>query len=378
MKNLSLFLFIDALGWELIERFPHFLASIAPMRKRLKTIFGYSSACDPSIISGKLPSEHGLWSSFFYSPSTSPFKSLQWMKIVPSFISDHHRVRSRISRYVANRLKYSGYLQLYHVPFTYLPYFDYAEKRRIYAPHGLPKSRNIFDELSEKAIPYHMCAAASDDLTKINRLIAELEERNIAFGYLTLGQLDALMHKVGTIHPKVAQLLDWYELHIERILCSAQQNYRRVDLYIFSDHGMHDTTGSIDLQREIESTKLVYGEDYVAIYDSTMARFWFLQPHSKKRITERLEGLSIGHILSCQELKEFGVFFPDHRYGELIFLLHSGVMIAPSFMGHKQVPGMHGYHPNDAESYASILSNCNIPNNIGSIHHIFSLMQIPP
>ncbi len=129
------------MGWEVLQRHPELLSKVAPNRKRLETIFGYSSACDPSIISGKLPSEHGLWSSFYYSPETSPFANYSWMKWLPRGIMNHHRVRSRISQMVAKRLGYTGYLQLYNVPFEYLPYFDYAEKKRIYMPGGLRKAK---------------------------------------------------------------------------------------------------------------------------------------------------------------------------------------------------------------------------------------------
>lgn len=63
MKTLGLFVFIDGFGWEVLRRHPEFLAGLAPERKSLETILGYSSACDPSIISGITPSGHKLWSS---------------------------------------------------------------------------------------------------------------------------------------------------------------------------------------------------------------------------------------------------------------------------------------------------------------------------
>ena len=41
MKTLGLFVFIDALGWEVLRRHPKFLADLAPERKPLETILGY-------------------------------------------------------------------------------------------------------------------------------------------------------------------------------------------------------------------------------------------------------------------------------------------------------------------------------------------------
>ena len=54
---LPLFIFIDACGWEIVKDDP-FLKSIAPLRKRLRSVFGYSSACVPSILSGAWPDQH--------------------------------------------------------------------------------------------------------------------------------------------------------------------------------------------------------------------------------------------------------------------------------------------------------------------------------
>ena len=72
--KLSLFIFIDAFGWEVKQRHPDFLNGLIRDSKPLETILGYSSACDPSIISGLTPAEHGLWNSFYYEPVDSPFK----------------------------------------------------------------------------------------------------------------------------------------------------------------------------------------------------------------------------------------------------------------------------------------------------------------
>jgi hypothetical protein len=63
-SKLTLFLFVDAFGWEVLKKNPLFLKGRIKDKMPLKTIFGYSSACDPSIITGKTPQEHGHWNSF--------------------------------------------------------------------------------------------------------------------------------------------------------------------------------------------------------------------------------------------------------------------------------------------------------------------------
>ena len=79
---LPLFIFIDACGWEIIKNDP-FCNTLAPNRRRLESVFGYSSACVPSILSGRWPDEHRNWCYFVYDPKHSPFrmlKPLQWLQ----------------------------------------------------------------------------------------------------------------------------------------------------------------------------------------------------------------------------------------------------------------------------------------------------------
>jgi predicted AlkP superfamily pyrophosphatase or phosphodiesterase len=372
-RKISLFIFIDAFGWEVLKKHPGFLADLVRYRKSLKTIFGYSSACDPSIISGMLPSEHLHWSSFYYSPSTSPYKWVKWLSFLPSKIANRQRVRNILSRFIKKIHGFTGYFQIYTVPFKYLPFFDYAEKKRIWDKEGLLKGTTIFDRLIEHQIPYYVGDQDSEQqqLDKVSKL---LQSQSIDFAYLLLGKLDGLMHILGTRDPQVDQLIEKYDLEIRSLINIAEENYENVSWYIFSDHGMHNVQETFDLQAKIDSLGLTFGTDYAAMYDSTMARFWYLNEKARKAILDCLKEIDKGRILSDEELRQWGVFFPDHKYGETIFLMNPGVLIIPSFMGLKRIPGMHGYHPDEADSNAMICSNRPIPENVNRCDQIFSIM----
>ena len=54
--SIDLFVFVDALGWDLAER-RRFLTDLLPHRQPCDTLFGYSCTCDPSILTGTLPQE---------------------------------------------------------------------------------------------------------------------------------------------------------------------------------------------------------------------------------------------------------------------------------------------------------------------------------
>ena len=151
-QKLRLFIFIDAFGWEEKQHHPEFLEGLIKDSKPLETILGYSSACDPSIISGLTPNEHGLWSSYYYDPEHSPFKWTRFLQILPDSIFRRGRVRNRMSKWMKKICGFTGYFQLYAVPFKHLPLFNYPEQNRIWEPGGLPRGSSIFDRMTETAL----------------------------------------------------------------------------------------------------------------------------------------------------------------------------------------------------------------------------------
>jgi predicted AlkP superfamily pyrophosphatase or phosphodiesterase len=373
-KKITLCLFIDAFGWEVLRRHPQFLSDLIVDKRPLSTILGYSSACDPSIISGLLPSHHRHWSCFYYSPSTCPYKWVKWLRFLPSFITDNHRSRHLLSRLIKQLHRFTGYFQIYNVPFAYLPYFDYAEKWRIWGPQGLEKGETIFSHLAKNQIPYFVGDQEPGDQAQLNKVEALIKEQSIKFAYLLLGQLDALMHAVGTKDSGVDQLLQNYDKQIRHLLAVAAENYQEVVFYLFADHGMHNVQEAYNLQQEIESLGLAYGHDYAAVYDSTMGRFWYFNDRARSIIKDCLAKINKGRVLSDQELQDLGVYFPDHQFGETIFLMNPGVLIVPSYMGLHKIPGMHGYHPSDPDSAAMICSNRLLPEGLHSIEQIYQVM----
>lgn len=373
-KVLSLFLFIDAFGWEVSRRNPEFLEGLVAERKKLETILGYSSACDPSIISGLTPSEHRLWSSFYYDPQNCPYKWVRYLKLLPAPLFMRGRVRHHLSKIIKRICGFTGYFQIYSVPFNKLPLFNYAEQKRIWEPGGLPRGQTIFDDMSARDIPHYVHDSGVGDDVRLSRLKTQIKRQRIRFAYCSLGRLDALMHAKGNDHPDIKTLMQWYDTEIRELLQTAEENYEQVNWYLFTDHGMHNITETYDLALDIEALNLEWNQDYVAFYDSTMARIWFLNEQARAPITELLQHHPKGRILPREELEALGVWFEDGQYGDLIFLMNSGIQIVPSFMGLKPCKGMHGFHPSDPDSYASICSNRPLPPDLKKIQQIHQLM----
>ncbi len=371
---LPLFVFIDACGWEIIRNDP-FARRFAPFRRPLRSVFGYSSACIPSILSGRWPAEHRNWSYFVYDPKHSPFRSLRPLQWLPDFITSRRRVRRWLSKFLKVQLKFRGYFDLYNIPFRYISLFDFTEKKNPLQPDGMNRGPNIFDRLQERGIRYHVSEPTRSEDENLAAVIKDITKEEIDFAFVYWPELDGLMHRVGNTAAEVPPKLRAYEEKIDRLLSAARAHYEDVPLYVFSDHGMANCDQLLDLRTRIDALGLRMGVDYAVVYDSTMARFWFFSTAAQHQVTACLQTVPEGRILSDAELAELGTLFPDRYFGELIFLVEEGTLIVPSHMGERPIRAMHGYHPDAPHSYASLLSNqSDVPADITSIPDIYKLM----
>lgn len=378
MKRLDLFIFADALGWKLAED-REFMRDLFPVRQKCDTLLGYSCTCDPSILTGALPSEHGHFSFFIYDrEKRGPFgwaKKLGWL---PEIAAGHHRVRNRVSRWTAQAQGYTGYFQLYSVPFSRLPYLDYTEKYDIYEPGGILGGQpTIFEHWQKSGVPWTRSDWRSTDPERVARLKAELEKGDVRLAYLFTADLDAAMHAHTTSGPQIDAAFARFEGWIRELHGVATKRYSEVRLHLFSDHGMTDTQQCSrmlpDFEREL---RLRFGRDYVAVWDSTMVRFWFTGAAAvQSDVTTWLAARTEGRILTDDELRANGCFFPDRRYGDLFYLLQNGTIFAPSFMNQRRVPAMHGFDPREPDSAACWLTSYECPNPPLRIEKIFDVMR---
>ena len=358
-KRLTCWIFIDALGWELFQRRP-LLADLWRTTAPMDSILGYSCACDPTILTGKMPREHGHFSFFVPAQGRSPLASMSWLRWFPERLENHGRVRSRLSRHLARREGFTGYFQLYHVPARYLKHFDYSEQRDLYQPGGINGGQATFlDSLREDDVPFWMGDWRQGDEANVAEARRTIDQGEVAFAYLYLARLDGRLHAEGLDGASIEPQLSWYETRLRELHELASRRYQDVRFRLISDHGMANVTHGVDLQARLRTTGLEIGRDYLVMLDSTMARFWFWGTSEQRqqraaRVTEALADEPAGHWLDDEELASLGCDFPDRRFGDAIFLLHEGGLIVPSFMNRRFVAGMHGYHPSSPSATATV------------------------
>jgi len=375
--SLDLFIFADALGWTLVQK-RRFMEDLFPHRQPCETLFGYSCTCDPTILTGALPQDHGHFSFFIHDRvGHAPFRWARNLGWLPEIVAGHHRIRNRISRWTARARGYTGYFQLYSVPFSKLPWLDYTEKRDIYEPGGILGGQpTIFEHWKESGLPWMRSDWRNNDATNVEQLKAALEKGEVRLAYLFTSGLDATMHAHTTESAATDAAFARFEQWLREIHTIAQGRYEQVRLHLFSDHGMTDTRQVSSMMPDFEALGLRFGHDYVAAWDSTMARFWFTgSPSVRERVAAWLGQRTEGRIVTEAELKEWGCHFPDGRYGELFYLLDNGVIFAPSFMNQRRVPAMHGFDPNEPDSAACWLTNYPCPNPPRRLDGIYKVMS---
>jgi hypothetical protein len=377
MSRLHVFVLIDALGWELIRERP-FLAEFLKYRQRLRTLLGFSSGIIPSILTGRTPAENGMGNLVYFDPQNSPFRRMRKLGPLPGRLLDH-RVGRRALTEIGRRVLGMGSNFEVCVPPETLPWFNWAENRNIYARGGVAGQRSIFDLLQEKGID-HRIYSYKDSLTDceiLQRAASDITNERAEFYFLYLSELDMFLHLNRRGPERIEVKLAWYEEALRRVFLAARELDPDARLRVFSDHGMTPVERHCDVAAVVAGCGFQTPRDYLAVYDSTMARFWFFSAQAREEICARLGHLDYARLLTDDELRDLGVFFSDHRYGEFVLLLDPGCIIAESgFNGKGWKPaGMHGYHPEDPNSDAIFLSSEAPRAPLVSVRDVFGCMQ---
>lgn len=374
--SLHVFVLIDALGWEIIKNRP-FLNAELPYRTPLKTVLGFSSGAIPTILTGLSPAQTGHWNLLYYDPEGSPFWWLRWFSFLPKGIFDS-RVCRKLIKEAGRRLMGMGPLFECCVSPWLLPWFNWVEKTNIYSAGGIGNSTSIFDLLEKRnirfrAYSYHNFSDA-EGLAQISR---DLRSGDADFFFLYLSEADSRLHNQCNNAEVVDRTLAWYDRSLREIFELALSRDPRMTFTIVSDHGMTPVHSEYDLVGRIERLGFRMPQHYLSVYDSTMSRYWFFDEGARNAITAELERTQCGRILEDAELRRLGIFFPDRRYGEVIFLLDPGWLFSRSdFNGGRWRPaGMHGYHPGDPCSDAIFLSNRRPGRAMATIADIFPCLE---
>jgi hypothetical protein len=373
---IHVFVLIDALGWQVIKD-RSFLNRELTFRTPLKTVLGFSSGAIPSILTGLAPSRTGRWNLFYYDPVNSPFRWLRVLSALPDSLLNNRYVRKAIKE-LGRRVLGMGPLFECGVSPRLLPWFNWSEKTSIYEAGGIAGSSSIFDLLREADIDHKIYSYHTlSDLQILERAKIDIVASNATCFFLYLSEVDHFLHGECTDQTTVTDRLVWYEGQLREVFKLALQRNKAMTFTVISDHGMTPVHSRYDLVHDIQSLGFQMPKQYLAVYDSTMARYWFFDEGARKAVVKKLEGITCGRILEDSHLDQLGILFTDRRYGEVIFLLDPGWLVAQSDFNNDdwRPTGMHGYHPSDPHSDAVFLSNRDPHREMITIMDIFPCLR---
>ena len=347
------FFFIDACGSKVIEGQDAFCDAI-PVVGSLRSVFGYSSACVPSIMTGRPPQEHLHWNYFIRGEQRIQIP--RWLELLPKGLRDRGRVRNKLSKFVAKANNITGYFQLYGMPLEHIVHYGHCEPRNIFTPGGVNVGTSLADLMAKSSVPSYIT-----DWTQPPEKNWQIATQAASDGAEVLFVYDATLD--GWLHDNTRtgaglsdQLADLRK-KIDTVLAAARSRNDEVKFYIFSDHGMCTVEKTLDPFPALESTGLVMHKDFHCIVDSTMIRTWHPNDSVRDRVREALAPIDGITLVSKEYLVREQCDFPDNRFGDDIYLADPHLLLCPSHLGHTPLAAMHGYAVDHEDSMAGYLSN---------------------
>lgn len=373
--RVHVYVLMDALGWAVAE--PHgFLRQLLPHRRALRTTLGYSSGAIPTILTGEAPSTHGHWNLLYLDPERSPFRWLERMQPATDRLLDNRYGRFALGWLGRHQLGLGPSFECAVRP-SLLPWFNWAERKHLYEPRSIERAPTAFDYWQQAGVRFNIYShREGKDFDLIRRATAAIEQGRVDTVFVYLCELDHHLHLHRSEPLAIRDALSKYAPALEQLAAAAARRDPQMHFRVFSDHGMAPVHTRLDLAQQLDARGWRMPQDYLAVFDSTMVRCWYFSLAARADIEPWFESLDCGHVLSDTELREHGTWFPDRRFGQTIFLLNPGVMIAQGdFNGKGWNPeGMHGYHPDDPDSDAALLSNHAADMRMQTIGDLFSCL----
>ena len=372
MKPVMVVVLVDALGWTLAGREPGFAPAL-PERRALATVLGFSTGALPTAFTGRTSSEHGRWLMYARARGHGVFRGFGALRLLPRRVRESARLTRLLDRLVAGRGVH-GYFNLYEVPRGELPAFDLPERDDIFKPGGLPCD-SIWDALERRGVPWRGWNWRTPEAEARAQALAQLSEGRLDFLFLYSAVLDARLHHEGSHGAGVRASVSEWSAWFDAAAAAAARAGREPWLYLCSDHGMVDVRVTVDVMARIDALPFRRGRDYLAFYDSTMARFWWRDPAAREAIRNALAAEPRGRWLSREDLEREGAAFADARFGDDVFLLEPGALLLPSFMGHAPVAAMHGYDPSHPDMAGILAANRPLPAGVTHLAHLRPFLE---
>jgi hypothetical protein len=341
----AVFYFADGFAWSYLgDRTSRFTVADWPTARPLRTVLGYSSSIVPVLLSGKLPAESGLWTEYYRHDRNR--------SLVGHIASRSAAVATplNMARLVAFRVaRQAGWQQAHRlrIPVELSHHFKRHAINYMHMPPCQLAFPTVVDVCAELGLRLSFAfigdeQAAADALASARR---EIDNVDVFFFYDCT--VDHAGHTYGPDPGMLAPYLDRAAATLEAMHDLVTRR-DRLETLLFSDHGMTAVERTFDVFAALRPLRI--GRDFLAFPDSTFARFWYPSEHARKNVRGALRDAP-GSFLTASEAAQYGVPYPDDRYGEDVLIADEGVVFHPSYISptffRRPFPdkGMHGYRP---------------------------------
>jgi hypothetical protein len=319
----------------------------------LPTILGYSDAVRATIFTGAYPDAHGYWMEYRFDEETGdpfgPFSRMGWLDAFPSDFALRgmkYVLSATAMRALARRRGYPS-LDLRHIPFGALRFFDYTLRSPMTAPGALPLP-TIFDRLSQADLPWaYLSSADVSERAMHDHIGAMRTDAAVVFVYLH--HLDMVSHLHGISGDRFERVLRETDERVERLAAAVRARMGEPEVLVFSDHGMSPVRRFVSLPGLRRHPS--FGTGFCFALDATTVRVWYLRddPSIVDDVRAYVAARMPGRWLSAYERRGYRLPVNMRPWGDDIYLTEPGVVIFPNFHSYVRPKAMHAYDPADPD-----------------------------
>jgi hypothetical protein len=345
----------------LSERSTPFLHSLAQdgWSAPLRPILGYSDGIRATIFTGEYPDRHGYWMEYGMRPSASPWAWARHLRVADRFPSDlvlrggKMALSMTVMRALAKRRRLP-HMDLRHVPFRALPYFDLTLRVPM-TSYGALRSPTIFDRCRDAGRAFVYLDSSKIKRQTLLARAADLPD-GIGLVFVYLHHIDMASHVFGLDSQRFRHSVRDTDELIRQAVAAVRSQFPDAPTLVFSDHGMSRITEQHGIPRLHRHPG--FPARFLFALDATMVRVWYWQDDAALRaeIRDIVDGTYRGHWLSEDELAALHLKFDSTLYGDEIFLLEPGTAIFPNFHSYIKPKAMHAYSPDDADQLGILIA----------------------
>lgn len=355
---MPLVLFIDALPYSYLQKTESKWKNNYHISKLVPNI-GYSSNLHWQLFCNQYPDELGFFTDWNFVKESNKLVNLfaTLLRPIEIFHTGSILVKKVMDRYIFKKNTFVN------IPFQFRKFFSNNPKY-LFFDSNLTREQDVFNDY-EIILQDENNKSFKDMLLAFDLIYKKNDKIFCAFSFA-----DYLGHKLARTK-KYDHIIDE---HME-LLCEKIDNYKMLypndEVLIVSDHGMSSVTQKIKID-----LKSYFGKEskkkYIAFKDSAIMRVFITDDSYLNSISEYLNSLNYGHLLTENERLIYGV--TNRKFGELIYILNEGFVFQDSWFSQslKRTTaefGMHGFFSQSDDHSGVLITKNKLIDNQNSISY---------